>query len=703
MNPIKYLTSLLKSFAAFITLGAAACGFTFATALLLRCLVRAWHAGWTLALVTLSSFCILHSTMGTPVLFTSVDFAAIQNSRNIILMPDPVKGIVLAGTNLVAFHNFVLHPVNGSVTQNLLPWGYTLAIDGWPYSAHIVVPNSTNVLNAGSLVTNGVAIWYGFTNYAAYGTNFVTVFSTNTYNFTNSTLVLQTNIYTVVSNNITTSVTNYAWTFVQSYTNVTVTTNFVTINSTNIFNQTNAVTVSTTNLLGANAFTNYSTAANFLTLRVAPGPLAAFQESFLVDNLGDVYGTTGTPGQQWSIVNGVATVPYFVGDGSGITNLLGGATVLTNNASLYSITLNGVRFQLGAVYGDGSGLNNLAYANFASAGTVLTTDGAGGLNWLPTGLPAIIETNLSIVAPWVTNSSTLFHGTNATSFFLTSQSTPLSNGVVAYANTVSTAVSNGVSLTVTNFGTALSNQLWMTCGLADTNQSVAVSNGAVAYANSVSTTVSNSVSLTATNIATSASNGCYTASTTFTKGLTNTSVFVNGTLNATTLQQGGVGVLTTVTTNANMVINGTLNTVGTLTSPIHQFQGPANQQWQITTNPVNNSLVFSNQIATSLGFSMPTNAGGSAVFAAGITATKLSQNGVAIGNAAFADTNQLVVSNLWVNAAMILVTNQSAPAVLSPGIVKMWLSNSATAGLTNPVIWKSWFNGLGQTNVATSL
>ena len=48
MNPIKYLKNLSMSLGAFVALGVVACGFVFAVAAFLRCLLFAWHKGWTL-------------------------------------------------------------------------------------------------------------------------------------------------------------------------------------------------------------------------------------------------------------------------------------------------------------------------------------------------------------------------------------------------------------------------------------------------------------------------------------------------------------------------------------------------------------------------------------------------------------------------------------------------------------------------------
>lgn len=97
-------------------------------------------------------------TLPTPVLFTLQSLTGTVNNRGILVTPDVVQNPLNFGTNLVSLIPFTLQPVNGQVTTNLLPWGYTIRVDGWPRSAHIVVPNSSALLNAVSLInTNAFA------------------------------------------------------------------------------------------------------------------------------------------------------------------------------------------------------------------------------------------------------------------------------------------------------------------------------------------------------------------------------------------------------------------------------------------------------------------------------------------------------------------------------------------------------------------
>ena len=89
----------------------------------------------------------------TPVLFTLQSLTGNVNNRSILVQPDRTPLTPLNyGTNLVPLGDFVLQPVAGSVQTNLLPWGYTIKVDGWPRSAHIVVPNSSTVQLAALLL-----------------------------------------------------------------------------------------------------------------------------------------------------------------------------------------------------------------------------------------------------------------------------------------------------------------------------------------------------------------------------------------------------------------------------------------------------------------------------------------------------------------------------------------------------------------------
>ena len=99
-------------------------------------------------------FCVfaLNSPAQTPVLFSMQNLTGTVNNRSILITPDTQGNPTFYGTNLVSLLPFTLQPVNGQVITNLVPWGYTIQVDGWTQSAHIVVPASTSVLNVVSLL-----------------------------------------------------------------------------------------------------------------------------------------------------------------------------------------------------------------------------------------------------------------------------------------------------------------------------------------------------------------------------------------------------------------------------------------------------------------------------------------------------------------------------------------------------------------------
>lgn len=95
----------------------------------------------------LSTFCF-----GTPVLFTMQSLTGQVNNRTILVQPDRVQNPLVIGTNIIPIYDFTLQPAQGQVETNLAPWGYTIKVDGWPRSAHIVVPDQINVVNAATLI-----------------------------------------------------------------------------------------------------------------------------------------------------------------------------------------------------------------------------------------------------------------------------------------------------------------------------------------------------------------------------------------------------------------------------------------------------------------------------------------------------------------------------------------------------------------------
>ena len=90
--------------------------------------------------------------MAAPVLFSLQSLTGTVNNRQITVTPDSIQNPLFYGTNLLSLSPFTLQPVGGQAITNLEPWGYTIRVDGWPRSAHIVVPNDTNTHNAVSLL-----------------------------------------------------------------------------------------------------------------------------------------------------------------------------------------------------------------------------------------------------------------------------------------------------------------------------------------------------------------------------------------------------------------------------------------------------------------------------------------------------------------------------------------------------------------------
>jgi len=89
----------------------------------------------------------------TPVLFSMQSLTGATANWPILVQPDNNWQTPLwYGTNLVPTAPFTIQPIGGQVVTNLMPWGYTITVQGWPRSVHIVVPAGTNTLNAVSLI-----------------------------------------------------------------------------------------------------------------------------------------------------------------------------------------------------------------------------------------------------------------------------------------------------------------------------------------------------------------------------------------------------------------------------------------------------------------------------------------------------------------------------------------------------------------------
>ena len=103
--------------------------------------------------VLLAFLAVKLSAAQTAVLFSSQNLTGTVNNNTIHLTPDQTpQNPLWYGTNLVPTDPFDIYPVNGTNIQYLTPWGYNVQMDGWPRAIHIIVPASTNLLNAVSLI-----------------------------------------------------------------------------------------------------------------------------------------------------------------------------------------------------------------------------------------------------------------------------------------------------------------------------------------------------------------------------------------------------------------------------------------------------------------------------------------------------------------------------------------------------------------------
>ena len=115
----------------------------------------------------------------TPVFFSLVSLTGSVNNRTITLVPDEYENPVVFGTNLAVLFPIQLQPVHGQVTTNLVPWGYSLTVDGWPRSVHIDVPYSTNVVPIISLINTNRFTPLNLYSTIVIGTNGILVWQTN--------------------------------------------------------------------------------------------------------------------------------------------------------------------------------------------------------------------------------------------------------------------------------------------------------------------------------------------------------------------------------------------------------------------------------------------------------------------------------------------------------------------------------------------
>ena len=183
MNKTLFKASL-KALGAFGVLGAFAIAGSFLLALFLRLLVQAWRCGWHVWIIgcwLLGVGCWMFpaAAQTTPVLFSMQNLTGGVNNRTINLLPDTANAPTYVGTNLLSLSPIQLQPVQGQVTTNLVPWGYSLFVLGWPRPVHIVVPASTNTLNVVSLINSNLYSPLTLYQMTASGTKGITVTQSN--------------------------------------------------------------------------------------------------------------------------------------------------------------------------------------------------------------------------------------------------------------------------------------------------------------------------------------------------------------------------------------------------------------------------------------------------------------------------------------------------------------------------------------------
>ncbi|MDR3459547.1 MAG: hypothetical protein P4N60_19125 [Verrucomicrobiae bacterium] len=178
MNPKKLFLGLVTIFSWSATIMAIGCWAAFFFAFWFRLIVACCRYGWTFALVLIIGSNV--TLAGTPVLFTLKSLTGTPNNRQIFVQPDKIQNPLIFGTNLVPMVDFYLQPTGGQVLTNLAPWGYTIKVDGWPRSAHINVPDTTNTINVVSLINTNAFSPLNIYNFAPLvGTN-GTILTTNT-------------------------------------------------------------------------------------------------------------------------------------------------------------------------------------------------------------------------------------------------------------------------------------------------------------------------------------------------------------------------------------------------------------------------------------------------------------------------------------------------------------------------------------------
>ena len=95
-------------------------------------------------------------TNGTPVYFSLRQLTGLANATRFALVPDARQNPVTDGTNLFGSFPIITNAPGGVRTIYLQPIGYTLTVPGWSRSLHLVIPDTTNTVNAVNCITNGL-------------------------------------------------------------------------------------------------------------------------------------------------------------------------------------------------------------------------------------------------------------------------------------------------------------------------------------------------------------------------------------------------------------------------------------------------------------------------------------------------------------------------------------------------------------------
>jgi hypothetical protein len=125
-----------------------------------RLITRAFLIGWRLSLILALALVIVPranaDTNGTPVYFSLRQLTGLPKTDRFMLIPDTRQNPVTDGTHLFGGFSLTIQTRGGQVTTNLQPIGYTLVVPGWSRTLHLVIPDTTNLVNAVNCITNGL-------------------------------------------------------------------------------------------------------------------------------------------------------------------------------------------------------------------------------------------------------------------------------------------------------------------------------------------------------------------------------------------------------------------------------------------------------------------------------------------------------------------------------------------------------------------